>query len=54
MILSTGNIRGLNQDLKQKELVLFLKKNKINFYRCIKTRVKEGNSRKILNNFTKE
>ncbi|XP_060183587.1 uncharacterized protein LOC132613540 [Lycium barbarum] len=48
MIISTWNIRGLNQPLKQKELKLFLQKNKIELFGCLETRVRENKAQNIL------
>ncbi|WMV08482.1 hypothetical protein MTR67_001867 [Solanum verrucosum] len=49
MIISTWNVRGLNQPLKQKELKLFLQKHKIDPLGCLETRVKQFKSQTILN-----
>ncbi|KAH0773588.1 hypothetical protein KY290_010725 [Solanum tuberosum] len=48
MIISTWNIRGLNQPLKKKELRHFLKKNKVDVIGVVETRVKVHKAGNIL------
>ncbi|XP_019254004.1 PREDICTED: uncharacterized protein LOC109232713 [Nicotiana attenuata] len=48
MIVCTWNIRGLNKLSKQKELKLFLERQKVDLMGCVETRVKEGKANKIL------
>lgn len=49
MILTTWNIRGLNQGHKQKELKLFLNKHRIDIMDCLETRVKVKRAAHIIN-----
>lgn len=48
MIISTWNIRGINQPLKQKELRHFLQKNKVDVMGVVETRVKVHKTGNIL------
>ncbi|KAH0773615.1 hypothetical protein KY290_010752 [Solanum tuberosum] len=48
MIISTWNIRGLNQTLNKKELRLFMKKNKVDVIGVVETRVKVHKTGNIL------
>ncbi|XP_060212076.1 uncharacterized protein LOC132639653 [Lycium barbarum] len=48
MIITTWNVRGLKQPLKQKELKLFLHKHKIDVIGCLETKIKEHKAQGIL------
>lgn len=52
MIIAAWNIRRLKKVFKQKELKLFLNKNKIDLIGCIETKVKEPKSKNIEENST--
>lgn len=52
--MCTWNVRGLNQPFKQKEVLLFLRKNKIYLFGCLEARIKEGKAKPILFKFAKE
>ncbi|XP_019248332.1 PREDICTED: uncharacterized protein LOC109227587 [Nicotiana attenuata] len=54
MIVSTWNIRGLNKPFKQKELVLFLKKYKVEVMGLVETRVKENKAKRIAQKIAKD
>ncbi|XP_019242537.1 PREDICTED: uncharacterized protein LOC109222666, partial [Nicotiana attenuata] len=54
MIICTWNIRGLNKPHKQKELRIFLQKNKIDILGCLEIRVKEKKAKNILYKVTKD
>ncbi|XP_070039255.1 uncharacterized protein [Nicotiana tomentosiformis] len=48
MILSSWNIIGLNKPFKQKELINFLLKNKVDMIGCLETKVKANNVKKVI------
>lgn len=54
MIVNTYNIRGLNMPFKQKELVLFLKKYKVEVMGLVETRVKENKAKRITQKIVKD
>ncbi|XP_019240505.1 PREDICTED: uncharacterized protein LOC109220492 [Nicotiana attenuata] len=54
MIISAWNIRGLNKPYKQKELRLFLQKNKVDILGRLETRVKKNKANNIVNKVAKD
>lgn len=53
MNIFTWSVRGLNKPFKQKEVILFLNKNKIDVFGCLETRVRAVKAKGILLNFDK-
>ncbi|XP_074270956.1 uncharacterized protein LOC141594869 [Silene latifolia] len=51
MIISSWNIRGLNDPIKQQEIKGYLVKNKVEVFGLLETRVKITNSAAIIRNF---
>ncbi|XP_074277918.1 uncharacterized protein LOC141601526 [Silene latifolia] len=51
MIISSWNIRGLNDPIKQQEIKGYLIKNKVEVFGLLETRVKINNSAAIIRNF---
>ncbi|KAK4733821.1 hypothetical protein R3W88_008082 [Solanum pinnatisectum] len=54
MIICSWNIRGISKPYKQKELMLFLKKSKIELFWCLETKVRERKAKPILMKFARE
>lgn len=54
MIICIWNIRGLNQTFEQKELTLFLAKNKVDCFGCVETKFKMRKAKKILDFVAKD
>lgn len=54
MIIGTWNVKGLNQPFKQKEVLLFLRKNKIEFFDCLETKIKKVKAKPVMRKFSKE
>lgn len=54
MIIFIQNMSGMNQPFKQKEVLLFLRKNKIEFFSCLETRIKKVKAKLFMTKFAKE
>lgn len=47
MIVTVWNLKGLNSNLKEKELRHLIKRNKISVTGILETKIKENNARNI-------
>ncbi|KAH0707403.1 hypothetical protein KY290_011959 [Solanum tuberosum] len=54
MIIATWNVRGLNLPHKQKEVKLFLAKNKVEVFGCLETKVKAPKAQRIIHKLARD